>query len=118
MEIKEFLEKRIPVYINPDTGLIEVVNSSSIKNEDFAKIFYNLKIYWLNTIRGYLLDDHIILYINDYEIPNIAAGALVYIFNYFPNIKWIGLGCNKGKPGEVWPPKLLIRKVNDDILSK
>jgi hypothetical protein len=31
-----------------------------------------------------------------------------YLFNYFPDIKWIGFGLNKGKVGEVWKPKILV----------
>lgn len=50
------------------------------------------------------------LYVNDFEIPNVSAQVFVYLFEYFPTIKWIGLGCNKGNIGEAWKPKLKIYK--------
>ena len=35
-----------------------------------------------------------------------------YIFEHFTNIKWIGIGCEKGKPGEIWQPKLKVFRSN------
>lgn len=51
------------------------------------------------------------LYWNDFEIPNITTAVFSYLFEYFPQIKWIGLGCHKGKVGEIWMPKLKIYKI-------
>jgi len=112
---EEFLSKRTPVFIDPETGAITLVNNSNLKDKDFAEIFSNIKISWLDTTRGYLLGDFLMLYINDYEIPRFHIGCCIYFFNMFPNIKWLGLGCNKGKPGEIWSPKLIVSK--GDICS-
>jgi len=115
MTEQEFLQKRKPIYVDPDSGLATIVSNQNLKDKNFAEILSNQKIYWLNTIRGYIMDDHLMLYINDYEIPNFAIGTCIYFFNFFPDIKWIGLGCNKGCVGEVWPPKLKVYKC--DICS-
>ena len=61
------------------------------------------------------MDDHLILYVNDYEIPNVNVVLMQYLFTYFPDIKWIGLGCIKGEEGEEWKPRLVIRRNNTDL---
>ena len=48
----------------------------------------------------------------DYEVPNINVSVLSFIFEYFPGIKWIGLGCHIGKVGEIWEPKYIIYRNN------
>ena len=48
--------------------------------------------------------------VDDYEIPNVVTALFTYLFEYFPTVKWIGLGCHKGKVGEIWKPKLVITK--------
>lgn len=50
------------------------------------------------------------LYWNDYEIPNVNVSLFSYLFEYFPTIKWIGLGCYKGQVGEIWKPKLVVTR--------
>ena len=61
------------------------------------------------------------LYIGDYECPNCTTLVVPYLFNYFSDIKYIGFGCNKGKVGEIWPPKIIMIKdmnyLKDDIRS-
>jgi len=116
MTEQEFLKKRQPIFVDPESGIAMIVSNQNLKDRNFAEILSNLKIYWLNTIRGYVWEDHLMLYINDYEIPNFAIGTCVYFFNFFPDIKWIGLGCNKGHVGDLWEPKLKVYKC--DICSK
>jgi hypothetical protein len=62
------------------------------------------------------------LYIGDYECPNCTLLVTSYIFSYFKDIKYIGFGCNKGNPGEIWPAKIVVARdmscLNNDILSK
>lgn len=111
-ETKKFLEKRTPVYIDNDTALAVIVNNTQLRNSTWAEIFSNLHYPWINTTRGYLMDDYLVLYVNDYEIPNFNIVLLPYLFTFFPKINWIGLGCIKGEPGELWKPKLVIRKNN------
>ena len=110
MTKEEFLHARTPVFIHPETGSATLVNTASLKDKDFAEIFSNLKISWIDTTRGYLMDDFLMLYTNDYEIPRFHIGCCIYFFNYFPDIKWLGLGCNQGIPGEIWTPKLIIKR--------
>ena len=106
-KIEEFLEKRLPVWLHPETALLHIVSNQE-RNMNFQEIFMRLHIPWLFTTRGYIYEDHMILYINDYEIPNVNVSLLNYIFAYFPDIEWVGLGCNKGKQGEFWEPKLKV----------
>lgn len=122
MTEKEFLEKRTPLFVDRETGQIVAVNTTKIKDLSYPEIFTHFRIPWMNTIRGYKLDNFIVFYVNDYEIPNIGLDFISYAFTYFPDIEWIGLGCTKGKIGEIWNPRLIIRKNNldlwNDILSK
>jgi len=104
---KEFLSKRTPIWLHPETVLLHIVSSQD-RNSTFQDIFMKLGIPWLFTTRGYIYEDHMMLYINDYEIPNVNVSLLNYVFAYFPDVKWIGLGCNKGKEGEFWEPKLKV----------
>ena len=78
---------------------------------------------WMWAIRGYYWPgSHVQLYMSDYETPNCTTLVAGYIFNYFPDIKYIGFGCNKGKPGELWEPKIIVvRNMNylkDDLSNK
>jgi hypothetical protein len=50
------------------------------------------------------------MYWNDFEIPNVNASIFAYLFDYFPTIKWIGMGCHKGEDGQIWKPKLKITR--------
>ena len=66
---------------------------------------------WMFSIRGYYWPgSHVILYIADYECPNCTTLVAPYLFQRFPDIKYVGFGCNKGKPGEIWSPKICIVK--------
>jgi hypothetical protein len=33
---------------------------------------------------------------------------LVYLFEHFPLVKWIGLGCFRGEPDTFWEPQLKV----------
>lgn len=116
-KVQEFLEKRTPVWLHPETVLLHIVSSAE-RNMTFQEIFMKLHIPWLFTTRGYIYDNYMMLYINDYEIPNINVSLLNYIFAYFPNIKWIGLGCNKGEEGDFWEPKLKVFRGNENTCTK
>jgi hypothetical protein len=115
---KNFLSERTPLYIDNETAQAVLVNNSTLKDATFAEIFSHLHYPWLFTTRGYIKDNHIILYINDYDIPNINVSLLQYLFTYFPNIDWIGLGCIKGDPGEWWKPRLVVRRNNSDLVNE
>ena len=122
MTEKEFLEKRTPIWLEGDD--LHISTPSNMDKNDMhvflaKKYGYN----WLFAIRGYYMPgSHVTLYIGDYECPNCTTLVAPYIFNYFPDIKYVGFGCNKGKVGEIWDPKIIIVRdmscINNDIFSK
>ena len=113
MTLEEFNFIRKPFYIEPDSMLVRFPTQKHM-NCSHADWFNDVGYVWLHTIRGYYLhteeDEFIMIYWNDFEIPNVNASFFVFLFEYFPNIKWIGLGCNKGEIGEIWEPKLKITR--------
>lgn len=113
MTVQEFHTIRKPLYLDPDTLLVKFPTSKHM-NSSHAEWFQDIGMPFTHTVRGYYYksenDEYVMLYWNDFEIPNINASILIYIFEYFPNIQWIGLGCNKGNNGEMWEPKLIIKR--------
>ena len=119
MTEKEFLEKRTPIWLEGD-DLHVSTPSSSDKNDFHAFLSKKYGYNWLFCIRGYYWPgSHVTLYIGDYETPNCTTLVAPYLFNYFPDIKYVGFGCDKGKIGEIWSPKItIIRNIDclkDDI---
>jgi hypothetical protein len=122
MTEKEFLEKRIPIWLEGED--LHISTPSNMDKNDMhvflsKKYGYN----WLFAIRGYYMPgSHVMLYIGDYECPNCTTLVAPYLFSYFPDIKYVGFGCNKGKVGEIWEPKIIIVKdmscINNDIFNK
>ena len=108
-KLEEFHQLRKPLFVHPETLLIKFPGAKHL-NSSCAEWFSNEGIPYLHTIRGYYneRDKYLMLYANDFEIPDVVVKFLNYIFEYFPTIEWIGLGCNKGEIGEIWPPKLKV----------
>lgn len=122
MTEQEFLEKRTPIWLEGE-DLHVSTPSNMDKNDMHAFLSKKYGYNWMFAIRGYYWPgSHVILYIGDYETPNCTTLVTPYLFSYFPDIKYIGFGCNKGKPGEIWDPKIIIVKdmscLNNDLLSK
>lgn len=122
MSEKEFLEKRTPIWLEGDDLHISRPTAEQDKKDMHAFLSKKYGYNWLFCIRGYYWPgSHVQLYIGDYECPNCTLLVTSYIFSYFPDIKYIGFGCNKGNPGEIWNPKIVIvRDVNcmkDDLRS-
>ena len=113
MNLEEFHKKRKPFFIHSDTLLVIFPNQKHM-DVSHAQWFTDMGYSYVHTIRGYYWkdedDEYIMIYWNDFEIPNVNASIFAYLFDYFPNIKWIGLGCHKGIDGEVWKPKLRITR--------
>ena len=110
MTEKEFLEKRTPIWLEGEDLHISTPSNMD-KNDMHAFLAKKYGYSWLFAIRGYYWPgSHLVLYIGDYECPNCTTLVTPYLFNYFPDIKWIGFGCNKGKIGEIWQPKILVVK--------
>ena len=108
----EFLKTRYPFWIDQNNLDIKFPTGMD-KNDRLDKILAKYNQPWLFTVRGYYIPDkYIMLYTMDYEIPNCNISLIQYLLNYFPTIKWIGLGCIKGKPGEFWRPRMIY--VRDD----
>ena len=122
MTEKEFLEKRIPIWLEGDD--LHISTPSNMDKNDMHVFLSNKYGYnWMFAIRGYYMPgSHVTLYIGDYECPNCTTLVAPYLFNYFPDIKYVGFGCNKGKVGEIWEPKIIIVKdmscINNDIFNK
>ena len=122
MTEKEFLEKRTHIWLEGDDLHISTPSNMD-KNDMHAFLSKKYGYNWMFAIRGYYWPgSHVMLYIGDYECPNCTTLVAPYIFNYFQDINYIGFGCDKGKPGEIWTPKILVaRNINclsNDILSK
>jgi len=113
MTEQEFLSIRKPFYIDSDTLLIKFPPAKFMDTR-LSQWFTEYNIPFQFKIRGYLMEtenhdnDYIMIYWNNYSIPNISLEVLGYLFNHFPNIKWIGLGCHIGKLGEIWKPQLKV----------
>ena len=123
MTEQEFLEKRIPIWLEGEDLHISRPTSNSDKNDMHAFLSKKYGYNWLFAIRGYYWpSSHVTLYMGDYECPNCTILVASYVFAYFPDIKYIGFGCNKGNPGEIWPPKVVIARdincLSNDILSE
>ncbi len=109
MTLEEFHKNRKPLYIHPETLLVKFPPAKYMSTSH-AEWFNYENIPFIHTIRGYYNeeDEYVMLYSNDFEVPDVVVKFLCYIFEYFPKITWIGLGCNKGKVGEIWEPKLKV----------
>ena len=106
----EFHSKRKPFYLDTDTLLVRFPTTKHM-DCSHAVWFSEIGYPYVHAVRGYYMkDSYIMLYWNDFEIPNVNASLFPYLFEYFPTIKYIGLGCQKGKIGEVWKPKLVITR--------
>ena len=112
-----FHRSRKMFYLN-DYGVIKFIPSSN-KKETHAKWFSDHDIPFLGTMRGYYKEgdkekkeeSFIMIYINDFEVPSqMATGVLNYLFEYFPSISFIGLGAIRGERGDLWKPRLVIRR--------
>jgi hypothetical protein len=110
MTEQEFHTIRQSLYL--DDNLNIKVATGKYANLSHAEWFSVIGYPYVHTVRGYYMktedDEYVILYWNDFEVPNVNASLFAYIFSYFPNIKWLGLGCNVGKIGEPWKPKYKI----------
>lgn len=116
MNSEEFHRIRKPFFIHPDTLLV-IFPASKHMNVSHAQWFTDMGYIFMHTVRGYYWkddeDEYIMLYWNDFEIPNVNAAIFSYLFDYFPTIKWIGMGCHKGEEGQVWKPKLKITRIKN-----
>lgn len=122
MTEKEFLEKRTPIWLEGEDLHVSTPGASD-RNDMHTFLSKKYGYNWLFAIRGYYWPgSHVMLYIGDYECPNCTTLVAPYLFYYFPDIKYVGFGCNKGNPGEIWPAKILIVRdkscLKDDISSK
>jgi hypothetical protein len=121
MTEKEFLEKRTPIWLEGEDLHISMPTGND-RNDMHAYLVKKYGYNWMFAIRGYYWPgSHVMLYIGDYEVPNCTTMVTSYLFQFFPDINYIGFGCNKGEVGEIWSPKIcVVRNVNllkDDIRS-
>lgn len=113
MTEEEFHASRKPFYIDSETLDVKFPSQKYMRTSH-AVWFTELGYPYVHTVRGYYVENEqdcfVMIYWNDFEIPNINMQAIPYLFEYFPKCKWIGLGCNKGPIGEMWTPKLKITR--------
>lgn len=107
-KINKFLASRIPLYIDENARI--KIPANKRWSTPLITILQEDGYSWISTTRGYKKDDFVMLYSNDYQIPNCYIYLLSAIFAYFPNVKWIGLGCLIGEPGEIWKPRLTVTR--------
>ena len=108
MTEQEFLENREPFWLVGEELRI-TMPSPSDKKDVHSHLCKKYGYNWIHCLRGYWMPgEFAMLYCGDYETPNVTVLVCQYLLNYFPDIKWIGLGCNKGKVGEIWPPKITV----------
>ena len=122
MTEQEFLEKRTPIWLEGDDLHISTPSNMD-KNNMHVYLSKKYGFNWLFAIRGYYWPgSHVVLYIGDYECPNCTTLVAPYLFNFFPDIKYVGFGCNKSKVGEIWEPKIIVVRdmscINNDIFNK
>lgn len=105
---QEAFNKRIPFYLDESNNLKVANNKYSTYTH--VKWFAEIGVPYLFTIRGYYYPDikYVSVYWNDFEIPNMTLPYLTYLFEHFSEAECIGIGCNKGKVGEIWEPKLKV----------
>lgn len=123
MTEQEFLEKRIPIWLEGEDLHISRPTANADKNDMHAFLAKKYGYSWLFAIRGYYWPgSHVQLYIGQYECPNCTTLVTQYIFNYFKDINYIGFGCYEGVPGEIWKPKIIVARniecLKDDLLNK
>ena len=110
MTEKEFLEKRIPFWLEGDQLRI-TMPSNLDKNDIHTHLSKKFGYDFMFAIRGYYMPkSHVQVYTANYAIPNVTVYVLFYLFEYFKDINYIGLGCNIGEPGEIWTPQIVVTK--------
>lgn len=112
MSLEEFYKTNKPFYIDRNTGLIKFP-ASKYYDKSHAEWFTDVGYQWHDVTRGRVFlnsdkGDHILLYVNNFNIPAISIEILPYLFEHFPTVKWIGLGCYIGKKGDEWEPQITV----------
>lgn len=107
-KVQEFLNNRTPLFIDENVKIVVIKGTKY--NRPLIEILQDYGYSWLGINRGYHKDNHIMLYVNDFQIPNCNVILLQALFAYFPEVEWIGLGCLVGEPGEEWKPRLIVSK--------
>lgn len=109
--MKEFHKNRKPFYIDDESLLIKFPTAKHM-DSPHSIWFTETGVPFVHCVRGYYLktksDEYVMIYWNDFEVPNVNASLFAYLFDYFPNINYIGLGCIKTNKDEVWKPKLKV----------
>lgn len=121
MTEQEFLEKRVPFWLEGENLNITIPTNSD-RNDIHSHLCKKFGYSWIFALRGYWMpNSHIMVYVGDYETPNMTIMVVQYLFSYFKDINYIGLGCHKGKLGEIWEPKVIVPRnasmLKDDIFN-
>lgn len=113
MTVEEFHKARTPFFIDSDNLIVQFPTSKH-RDSSHAEWFTQLNYPWCHAIRGYHWkddnDEFLMIYWNNFEVPNITMLVVPYLFEYFPDVKWIGFGCHVGEPGEIWKPQFVVKR--------
>ena len=115
MTEEEFLKGRMPYWLEGEELRI-IMPSNTDKTDVHSHLSKKYGYSWIYALRGYWWPhSHAMIYTGDYETPNMTIGVVKYLLNYFDDINWLGIGCDKGKPGEFWLPKVIIPRNAESI---
>jgi hypothetical protein len=60
----------------------------------------------VGVIKGYFHDDHISVFVNDFEIPPLHPSAIMDWFNTYKNLAYVEIGANRVQTSYI--PKLVV----------
>ena len=80
-KVQDFLNNRIPFYIDENVRIKIIKGDKS--NRPLIEILQDQGYSWISTIRGYIMDDHAMLYVNDFQTPNCNTILIQALFAYF-----------------------------------
>lgn len=113
MTLEEFHKLRKPFYLDPDTLLVKFPTQKHM-DCSHAVWFTEMGYPYIGTIRGYYYktdeDEFIMIYTNNFAVPNLTIITFNYLFEYFPTVKWVGVGCIIGEIGDIWKPQIVVKR--------
>ncbi|GMO69325.1 MAG: hypothetical protein Nk1A_8360 [Endomicrobiia bacterium] len=100
----------VPFFVDQDNKII-FPKREIYKNTSHETWFRDEGIPLFGVIRGYMFEDHILVFVNDYEIPPLHPGIIMEWFNTYESLNYIEMGVNRVENNQV--AKLLIFRGKD-----
>lgn len=98
-----------PFYLD-ENSMIRFPKREVYNNTTHELWFRDENIPTVGIVRGYFHNNHISVYINDYDIPPIHPAVIMDWFNTYNNLTYVELGAHK--IGEEEVPKLVMFRGN------